>query len=243
MSVSDEDSRRWSMCRFQYRPMPTLTTYDSGPVFLMTFPGTHFWVFGWKSQTITCWPISNDRALVCWLCCVLWVSCLVRTSAARSGCSSVRRVRHSRLSMRVAGVRLVVAWGVERYVRRKSANLCDSDRPSFSLALSDCFSVWLKHSTSPFEAGWYGALRMCLILFRLQKSSDVNCGPLSETIYSGIPCVEKSFRRLVMVLPVYSCVFHFKDFGPFRIWVYHHQEGRALEWASKIYVDSLPRLG
>ena len=97
-------------------------------------------------------------------------------------------------------------WSTCRFQSRKSSNLCDSDRPSFSRALSDCFSVWLKHYTSPFEAVWYGALRMCLILFLLLnfwKSSDVICGPLSETICSGIPCVGKSFRSLVMVLPVF----------------------------------------
>ena len=62
--------------------------------------------------------------------------------------------------------------------------------PSVSLALIDRLKVCINLSASPLEDGWYFELKMCLIpctFIKLANSSDVNCGPLSETTCSGKP--------------------------------------------------------
>jgi len=62
--------------------------------------------------------------------------------------------------------------------------------------------AWNILSTVPFEAGWYGAHRICLIPFCLknkEKFSATNWGPLSETS-CGKPYLAKISQRTVTVL-------------------------------------------
>ena len=45
-------------------------------------------------------------------------------------------------------------------------------------------------SASPFDVGWYGNEQECLmplVLVKSLKSAEVNWGPMSETICSGMP--------------------------------------------------------
>ena len=54
-----------------------------------------------------------------------------------------------------------------------------------------------------FDAGWYGAIRMCQIAFLVQNScnsSAANCGRLSATINSGTLNLENSVRSLWTVV-------------------------------------------
>lgn len=60
-------------------------------------------------------------------------------------------------------------------------------------------------SASPFDAVWYGEDHRCLMPFvfaNSAKSTEKNCGPLSDTICSGIPWVANKCRSTAVVLAV-----------------------------------------
>ena len=68
-------------------------------------------------------------------------------------------------------------------------------RESSVIRLRPCLNVWTAPSARPFDDGWYGAVRVCVIPFFLKKlvnSSLVNWVPLSVTILSGMLCVAKT---------------------------------------------------
>ena len=120
--------------------------------------------------------------------------CLFSISWARSGFTRLKRVRRRRFINNSAGVAPVVLCGVVRYLRRKSASLC-----SMALALllsKTCFTkasftTLTDRSAAPFDWGWLGGTRVCLIPFLLinsPNSLEVNCGPLSDTTSSGKQC-------------------------------------------------------
>ena len=50
------------------------------------------------------------------------------------------------------------------------------------------FTTLTDRSAAPFDWGWQGGTRVCLIPFLLINSSEVNYGPLSDTTSSGKPC-------------------------------------------------------
>ena len=100
------------------------------------------------------------------------------------------------------GETAVVPQGVARYWRRKLARRCENDRPSFSdlrmATLKVCTNLYAK----PFEEGWYGDTRICLIPLNWQKlanSPDTNCGLLSETSCSGNPFAANIFLSTATV--------------------------------------------
>ena len=95
-----------------------------------------------------------------------------------------------------------------------------------------CLKVWIKHSTAPFEDGWYGAHLICLMPFFFMKSANssaTNWGPLSETTCSGNPWAEKSWRRVAMVW-IAEVVVISNILG-------------HLEWASTTTRNDFPRKG
>ena len=61
---------------------------------------------------------------------------------------------------------------------------------------------WTARSSSPLEAGCYGAERRCFTPLHHRNSwnsLDVKVGPLSDTIVRGSPCVANVKHKLSMV--------------------------------------------
>ena len=87
----------------------------------------------------------------------------------------------------------VTIWGLLLFRIRKLAGLCFSLR-LFALPFSTClvqtaFTVCTERPAAPLDARWYSGTREDLNTFCFKNrvnSSDASCGPLSETISSGI---------------------------------------------------------
>ena len=50
---------------------------------------------------------------------------------------------------------------------------CVSESPSYFPALIACLNVHTKRSASPFDAGWYGALRVCFTLLDCKNDFEL----------------------------------------------------------------------
>ena len=87
----------------------------------------------------------------------------------------------------------------EGYSCMQTKKLCDSNT-CFSKLL---FSIWTNLSAAPFDAGWYGATKVCFTPFffrKFLKTAAVNCGPLSDTTSSGKPCAANNVHNVLQVL-------------------------------------------
>ena len=83
-----------------------------------------------------------------------------------------------------------------RLMWRECSNFCCAVLPSFCPAFISYLKVWTNLSVAPFEEWWYGQhrrTRTCvfstdmLYAIIVHGLSEVNCGPLSDTICSGKP--------------------------------------------------------
>ena len=96
----------------------------------------------------------------------------------------------------------VVLWAVE--VEKMSSSFLQSFPSSWAARM--VFSIMrLNRSTSELAWGQYGVTRRCFILCMLRydsNPSDVNCGQLSGTIFSGRPCVAKHDFIFLLMAPV-----------------------------------------
>lgn len=109
----------------------------------------------------------------------------------------------SNTSAQKLGATLVVAWAVERYVRRTFSKQCWGVNPSCWPVHIACLIALTNRSMAPFDAVWYGEQRMCVIQFGLVKdanSSEKNRGPLSDTIWSGRQYKANKCRSTAIVL-------------------------------------------
>lgn len=64
-----------------------------------------------------------------------------------------------------------------------------------SFFLSMAFTVRMAFSTSPFAKGYFGELVTCVKCYasaNWRKASALYCGPLSDIMTSGMPCVAKT---------------------------------------------------
>ena len=67
-----------------------------------------------------------------------------------------------------------------------------------SFFLSIDFAVRMALSTSPFAWGYFGELVTCVKWYasaNCRKVSALYCGPLSDIMTSGIPCMAKTSLR------------------------------------------------
>ena len=173
------------------RPSVSWTWKDTGPIWSNMVPSNHVGT-PTKFRTCTQSPIWNALALVCLSCpwfCLAWLSL---TFTPVSGCNRSNRDLGCLPNSSSAGDRPVVVWGVILYLNKNLDNLVSSDPPWIHLI--PCLKVWTALSANPFEAGWYGAVCVCVTPFVFKKSSNsslVNTAPLSVTILSGRPCVAK----------------------------------------------------
>ena len=108
-----------------------------------------------------------------------------------------------------AGGTPVTVCGVFLFRNKKFASLCSIVNlgwPSWCDATcfrSACFRICTERSAAPFDAGWYGGVRVCLIPFifmKFVKSCDTNWGPLSDTTSSGSPYELNRSRSTAIVL-------------------------------------------
>ena len=95
----------------------------------------------------------------------------------------------------------MVSCGVLRYLARNLLTLSRSEHfePSLIIAV---LKIPTALSARPFPAGWYGEVVICSIPFAEQNvlnSRDVKVGPLSDTIWSGSPCVLKISLSSIIV--------------------------------------------
>ena len=156
----------------------------------------------WKSQIRTDWPTCKKRGLQWLSCCCYWDAWFETTVVPGLGRSKSNLVRRERPMNKTDGRTAVVPWGVARYKRRKLARRCENDRPSFSDLRMATLKVCTNLSANPFEEGWYGDTRMCLLPLNWQKLpnfSDTNFGPLSETSCSGNPFAANIFLSTATV--------------------------------------------
>ena len=163
--------------------------------------------------------------------CVLWrlLNCCACLSFAASSLSrSWARSGHFGVSDASEQGTVVLSWrpnrscagaypllrGVARYAWRASARL-----PGAAISL---LAVWTARSAAPLLWAWYGELvrwAKSHCSANLANSSLANCGPLSLTNSSGLPCVAKRWLDDVL-----RCGrghgFNFQV--PWEV-VYHHQ--------------------
>ena len=69
--------------------------------------------------------------------------------------------------------------------------------------LRPSLNVWTYHSTNPFEAGWYGGVRTCLMSLAFKNTWNLSLqktDPLSEIRTCGSPNVAKVICNLSIVI-------------------------------------------
>ena len=124
------------------------------------------------------------------------VSCFARTLACTDGNTANMGVFIMRpISYWHVGTPVVLCW-IVWYLRRIRA-IFVAGFPAF-MSFSLVLNAWTALSASPLEAGWKGALVICVMLFFSQKRwncSLVKEGPLSDTNVSGTPWVSNSCRN------------------------------------------------
>ena len=144
----------------------------------------------WKPRTMVLDPDSITDQQFSLSAMSVMTLLVFRTRYAMSGCSRLRRQRGLRPMRSSAGATPVVERGVMRYWKRKR-EICVSRLTPPGSFLSVCTAL----SARPLDAGWYGALVRCLMPLRwtnAANSSLVKAVPLTETITSGNPWVEKT---------------------------------------------------
>lgn len=88
-----------------------------------------------------------------------------------------------------------IGGGMGSSLIRKSDNYWLRGKPSFSLACIVHLNVWMKCSARPFDDGWYGTLRICLILFYLKNRVN-----LSEDRYVKQVDQEGQNKKIVSIV-------------------------------------------
>jgi len=113
------------------------------------------------SRTRTLAPTVNclKRALASRYC--FYCACSLHTFSPNTGRIKSNCVRVGLPKSNEAGDFPVIACGVLRYDTRKLCKRCWKGKPFPSPAFMACLKVWTNLSITPFEAGWYGAVRMC----------------------------------------------------------------------------------
>ncbi len=85
----------------------------------------------------------------------------------------------------------VTAWGVARYICKKSVTVAFHGAEHRIADWIVLLSTLWNRSIAPFEAGWYTDVRMCLMSLTFRNaanSGEVNWEQLSLTILVGLPC-------------------------------------------------------
>jgi len=97
-----------------------------------------------------------------------------------------------------------------------------------------------KRSARPFYWGWYGGDRMWPIALALQNSlnsCEVNCAPVSLTIFSGTPCWAHSLRIIVTVCLSGRRAGHWNNVGVLWVGVHDEENVPSQMRTSKVYVN------
>ena len=72
------------------------------------------------------------------------------------------------------------------------------------------------------------------------RVSDVNCGPLSDTIWSGSPMQENRERRVLAVSSAVGSFLYHKNLRPLPMGISHYHDHLSLSWSYEVDVKSLP---